>query len=329
MTKPGDELDVKFITTLLVDCAQLIQPWMEDLKRDGSWSEWDQSVRDRITKALQIICYNSTPSPTQATGKEVVPSVPANSSAEHVTQPPQDDHKEPSYRPPVAASSHLPVDVDGLVKEADLFLTPNDEGNCLVADEHHSIYETLRKLVAAVDQLRKENEQLRASDKIGRTLLAGRDKTVASLLAEIERLRADNAGLREALEPFQRNVESISLSGALGHIEREHLWRARDAFTPRPSHQVTSNCPDGKNDVTVDDLVERLSKLKIWAERMSVDGADYIGMNPSDVRDMLNELHQTRAERERLREALRHAASVHDPWNVVHIARAALTQGKE
>jgi plasmid stabilization system protein ParE len=38
--------------------------------------------------------------------------------------------------------------------------------------------------------------------------------------AEIERLRA-------ALEPFQRNVESVSLSGALGHIGREQLWQAR------------------------------------------------------------------------------------------------------
>jgi hypothetical protein len=41
--------------------------------------------------------------------------------------------------------------------------------------------------------------------------------------AEIERLRA-------ALEPFARNVNSLSLSGALGHITREDLWRARDAL---------------------------------------------------------------------------------------------------
>jgi multidrug resistance efflux pump len=41
--------------------------------------------------------------------------------------------------------------------------------------------------------------------------------------AEIERLRA-------ALEPFQRNVESLSLSGALGHIGREELWNARYAL---------------------------------------------------------------------------------------------------
>jgi hypothetical protein len=42
--------------------------------------------------------------------------------------------------------------------------------------------------------------------------------------AEIERLRA-------ALEPFQRNVESLSISGALGHIDREDLWNARNAYT--------------------------------------------------------------------------------------------------
>jgi outer membrane protein TolC len=46
--------------------------------------------------------------------------------------------------------------------------------------------------------------------------------------AEIERLRA-------ALEPFQRNVESLSLSGALGHIGREELLNARRAYTKATS----------------------------------------------------------------------------------------------
>ena len=48
-------------------------------------------------------------------------------------------------------------------------------------------------------------------------------ETIEQLKAEIERLRA-------ALEPFQRNVEAISLSATLGHIGREDLWRARKAF---------------------------------------------------------------------------------------------------
>lgn len=49
---PDDDLR-RFIISLLVDCASLIQPWMEDLKREGGWTEWDQSVRDRITDALR------------------------------------------------------------------------------------------------------------------------------------------------------------------------------------------------------------------------------------------------------------------------------------
>jgi hypothetical protein len=64
---------------------------------------------------------------------------------------------------------------------------------------------------AALDQTPTENAQLRA---------------------EIELLRAGNKLLRAALEPFTRNVESVSLSGALGHITREDLWRARDALKP-------------------------------------------------------------------------------------------------
>jgi hypothetical protein len=38
--------------------------------------------------------------------------------------------------------------------------------------------------------------------------------------AEIERLRA-------ALKPFARKADAVSLSEALGHIEREHLRQAR------------------------------------------------------------------------------------------------------
>jgi hypothetical protein len=43
------------------------------------------------------------------------------------------------------------------------------------------------------------------------------------LRAEVERLQA-------ALEPFARKADSLSLSEALGHIEREHLRAARRAL---------------------------------------------------------------------------------------------------
>lgn len=46
------------------------------------------------------------------------------------------------------------------------------------------------------------------------------------MTAEIERLMA-------ALEPFQRDVEAVSLINALGHITREHLLAARHAFAPK------------------------------------------------------------------------------------------------
>lgn len=35
----------------------------------------------------------------------------------------------------------------------------------------------------------------------------------------------------DALKPFALNVGAVSLSGALGHISREHLLAARDALT--------------------------------------------------------------------------------------------------
>ncbi len=49
-------------------------------------------------------------------------------------------------------------------------------------------------------------------------------------LAEIERLDVEVAKLRAALEPFARNVDALYLSKALGHIEREHLLKARAAL---------------------------------------------------------------------------------------------------
>ena len=36
--------------------------------------------------------------------------------------------------------------------------------------------------------------------------------------------------MREALEPFAKNIEAVSLVDALGHIGREDLVRARDAL---------------------------------------------------------------------------------------------------
>ncbi len=54
--------------------------------------------------------------------------------------------------------------------------------------------------------------------------------TRAQLQAQVQWLEAEVARLRKALEPFARRVQSISLSGALGHILREDLWRARDAL---------------------------------------------------------------------------------------------------
>jgi hypothetical protein len=43
-------------------------------------------------------------------------------------------------------------------------------------------------------------------------------------------LRTRIKRLQQALEPFQRKVEAESLAGALGHIERKHLWNARRAY---------------------------------------------------------------------------------------------------
>ena len=60
---------------------------------------------------------------------------------------------------------------------------------------------------------------------------------VDALEGEVAKLRAwlgDSemtvAKLRAALEPFARKVDAVSLSGALGHIKREHLWAARAAL---------------------------------------------------------------------------------------------------
>lgn len=57
-------------------------------------------------------------------------------------------------------------------------------------------------------------------------------ESAALLAVEMERIRLTKEidRLRAALEPFARNVKSLSLGGALGHITREDLWRARDVL---------------------------------------------------------------------------------------------------
>lgn len=40
---------------LLIDCAQLLDSVKNEWSQDGSWSEWDQAVRDRITRRLRWI----------------------------------------------------------------------------------------------------------------------------------------------------------------------------------------------------------------------------------------------------------------------------------
>lgn len=40
------------LPNLLTDVAQMIDTVRQEWQADGSWSEWDQSVRDRITEQL-------------------------------------------------------------------------------------------------------------------------------------------------------------------------------------------------------------------------------------------------------------------------------------
>jgi len=57
---------------------------------------------------------------------------------------------------------------------------------------------------------------------------------VGDLRSEIEILRGENELLRSALEPFAANVNAWSLSRAMGHISREHLFAARKALDHKP-----------------------------------------------------------------------------------------------
>jgi hypothetical protein len=39
----------------LTNCAQIIDRAKQEWQSDGAWSEWDQSVRDDITKNLKLL----------------------------------------------------------------------------------------------------------------------------------------------------------------------------------------------------------------------------------------------------------------------------------
>lgn len=86
-----------------------------------------------------------------------------------------------------------------------------------------------------LDNLRQEGWP-DAADEIERLKAdAAKWQEVASQGIQIEReLRAENEWMRTALEPFARNVDAVSLSEALGHIEREHLRKARAAMERKP-----------------------------------------------------------------------------------------------
>lgn len=61
-------------------------------------------------------------------------------------------------------------------------------------------------------------------------LQAALNRSVPNWIVRSDKADAEIEQLRNALKPFARNVESVSLSGALGHITREDLWHARDAL---------------------------------------------------------------------------------------------------
>jgi hypothetical protein len=56
------------------------------------------------------------------------------------------------------------------------------------------------------------------------------NNAMAGMRSMIKTQRNTIEKMRAALEPFARNVDALSLSKALGHIEREHLWAARKAL---------------------------------------------------------------------------------------------------
>ena len=89
----------------------------------------------------------------------------------------------------------------------------------------------------AYEALIAEIEGLRVEVAILRTTEAAEIERLRNnyfiLKQDYDALRAENARLRAALEPFARNVEAVSLSATLGHITREHLWEARRALEPK------------------------------------------------------------------------------------------------
>jgi multidrug resistance efflux pump len=84
-------------------------------------------------------------------------------------------------------------------------------------------FESVTEAVAIAKKSRAEIDRLRHHVACAESAMQEMMKVAKQADAEIERLRA-------ALEPFQRNVESLSLSGALGHIGREELLNARRAY---------------------------------------------------------------------------------------------------
>jgi multidrug resistance efflux pump len=84
-------------------------------------------------------------------------------------------------------------------------------------------FESVTEAITVAKKSRAEIERLQHHVACAEHAMQEMMKLAKQADAEIERLRA-------ALEPFQRNVESLSLSGALGHIGREELWNARHAL---------------------------------------------------------------------------------------------------
>lgn len=59
----ADEVEafLKEVEGVFCDVAQLIDGW----NHDGCWSEWDQSVRDKVSKVQKLIFERTQKPPTQ------------------------------------------------------------------------------------------------------------------------------------------------------------------------------------------------------------------------------------------------------------------------
>ena len=84
-------------------------------------------------------------------------------------------------------------------------------------------------------------------------------------------LTDENKRLLAALEPFQRNVEAVSLSDALGHIGREELWNAS------VKHIVSEKdlrSPEQKK-------APSRSRGQVWEETPTRVGRSAVGFRPT------------------------------------------------